>query len=96
MNSVIDGAAAMSLLSLLLAPSLGCLGVWLAQPLAGLCTLAVIRLKDGCRPFNPKERAALFDPEDPLHNVGIRMASRLSRRMEYHFILGMNVLTITL
>ena len=200
--SVIDGVAAVSLFSILLAPPLGYLGVWLAQPLAGLFTTAMIplcawvinrrfslrladlmalrpdfgapaedrmeltvtgkeqalqtsravidfclrhgtdrkraysaglcleelavnivdhgfrkgredsvvirvlyrreedelliRLKDGCRPFNPKERAALFDPEDPLHNVGIRMASRLSKRMEYQFILGLNVLTVTL
>ena len=200
--SVIDGVVAICLFSILLAPALGYLGVWLAQPLAGLFTVAMIplcawfinrrfslcltdlmalpedfgapeedrmeltvtgkqqalqtsrevidfclrhgadrkraysaglcleemavniidhgfrrdredsivirvlyrreedelliRLKDGCRPFNPKERAALFDPEDPLHNVGIRMASRLSKRMEYQFILGLNVLTITL
>ncbi len=56
----------------------------------------MIRLKDSCRPFNPKERAELFDPQDPLHNIGIRMAARLSKRMEYQFILGLNVLTMIL
>ena len=56
----------------------------------------MIRLKDSCPPFNPKERAELFDPEDKAHNIGIRMASRLSRKMEYQFILGLNVLTLTL
>ena len=57
--------------------------------------LLLIRLKDDCRPFNPKERAALFDPEDPAHNVGIRMAERICRSMEYNFVLGLNVLTMT-
>ena len=56
----------------------------------------LICIKDSCRPFNPRERAELFDPQDPLHNVGIRMASRLSKRMEYKFILGLNVLNIVL
>ena len=56
----------------------------------------MIRLKDSCPPFNPKERAELFDPEDRAHNVGIRLAARLSKKMEYEFILGLNVLTLTL
>lgn len=56
----------------------------------------MITLKDSCPPFNPRERAKLFDPDDPAHNVGIRMADRLSKRMEYRYILGLNVVTLVL
>ena len=56
----------------------------------------IISIKDNCRPFNPKEREQLFDPKDPTHHIGIRMASHFSRKMEYQFLLGMNVLTMTL
>ena len=55
----------------------------------------LIRFKDICKPFDPKEYAQLFDPEDMTHNIGIRMISRISSSMEYHYVLGLNVLSIT-
>ncbi len=56
----------------------------------------MIRLKDDCPAFNPKEIERLFDPEDPSHNVGIRLVFRISREMTYQNTLGLNVLTMVL
>lgn len=55
----------------------------------------LIRLKDNCKPFNPKERESIFIPgEDVTSNIGIRMIERISKRMEYQFVLGLNVLSV--
>ena len=39
------------------------------------------------RAFDPKERAAIFEPEDQFKNIGIRMTANISKSMEYNFIL---------
>ncbi|MCR5211064.1 MAG: ATP-binding protein [Lachnospiraceae bacterium] len=54
----------------------------------------LLRLRDDGRPFNPKEYSELFESEDITHNIGIRMVSRIAKRMEYQNMLGLNVLTI--
>ena len=54
----------------------------------------LLRLRDDCRTFNPKEREELFDPSDITRNIGIRMISRIAGSMTYQNLLGMNVLTI--
>jgi anti-sigma regulatory factor (Ser/Thr protein kinase) len=55
----------------------------------------LMRLKDNCSPFNPKEREAIFKPgDDVTSNIGIRMIERISKRMEYQFVLGLNVLSV--
>ena len=54
----------------------------------------LLRLRDDCRAFNPKECSDLFSPEDVTHNIGLRMVSRIARSMEYQNMLGLNVLTI--
>ena len=56
----------------------------------------LIRLKDNCRLFNPKEVQDLFDPEDVTHNVGLRLVSKIAESMSYNNALGINVLTITI
>lgn len=56
----------------------------------------VIKLKDNCRLFNPAELDTIFDPEDPAKNIGIRLVSRVCSEMEYHSLLGLNVLSITM
>ncbi|MBO4653348.1 MAG: ATP-binding protein [Lachnospiraceae bacterium] len=53
-----------------------------------------LRLRDDCKPFDPKERAELFTPEDITHNIGLRMVSRIAKSMNYQNMLGLNVLTI--
>ena len=54
----------------------------------------LIRFKDSCKPFDPKEFAKLFKPDDVTHNIGIRMVCRISKEMDYNYVLGLNVLTI--
>lgn len=54
----------------------------------------MLRLKDDCRPFDPRERAAIFTPEDVTKNIGIRMISGLAEEFSYQNMLGLNVLTV--
>lgn len=54
----------------------------------------ILRLRDDCRLFDPKERTELFTPEDVTHNIGLRMVSRIAKSMNYQNMLGLNVLTI--
>lgn len=53
-----------------------------------------MKFKDNCRHFNPEEIDAIFDPEDPVRNIGIRIVRKVCRSMEYYPLLGLNVLTI--
>ena len=62
----------------------------------------VICFKDDGIPFNPKEASLLFGNEDDgsqgdekaFHNIGLRLASRISRSMTYQNTFGLNILTI--
>lgn len=56
----------------------------------------LLRMRDDGRPFDPVACGKLFSPEDPARNIGIRMMERTASRMEYHNLLGLNVLTIEL
>lgn len=54
----------------------------------------ILRIKDDCKGFNPKERVDMLNPEDPAHNIGLRLISRLANEMMYQNTFGLNVLTI--
>ena len=54
----------------------------------------IIKFKDNCRSFNPEECDIMFNPEDPAHNIGIRIVKKLCKEMEYHSLLGLNVFSI--
>ncbi|MBQ6388201.1 MAG: ATP-binding protein [Mogibacterium sp.] len=56
----------------------------------------LLRIKDDCVPFNPKERASVFSPDDAGKNIGIRMIYKMMEDIEYQYMLGLNVLTIRL
>ena len=56
----------------------------------------LLRIKDDCRAFDPKEKLALIDPEDVTHNIGLRMVQRLAKDLSYSNVMGLNVLTILL
>ena len=56
----------------------------------------IIKLKDNCRLFNPQEIDDIFNPEDPVKNIGIRIVRKTCKEMEYHTLLGLNVLSITM
>ena len=54
----------------------------------------LLRLKDDCIPFDPKEKAAQLSGSDPAKNIGLRMIRRLSDEMTYQNLLGLNVLSV--
>lgn len=57
----------------------------------------ILRIKDDCRPFNPRERYEMTTSSaDPFANVGIRLVYQIADEVEYQNILGLNVLTITI
>ena len=56
----------------------------------------VLRVKDDCKPFNPKEQVELTASEDPVSNIGIRLVYGLADEVEYQNLLGLNVLTVRL
>lgn len=56
----------------------------------------MLRIKDDCVPFDPKERSGIFDPDDPLKNIGLRMVIKLAKDVAYQNLMGLNVLTIRL
>ena len=53
-----------------------------------------MRLRDNCRPFNPKERAEMLDDDDLAHHFGIRIVSGIAKDMNYANLFNMNQLTI--
>ena len=56
----------------------------------------ILRIRDDCVPFDPGERRAMAESEDPAKNIGIRMIYQIARDIQYQNILGMNALTIRL
>lgn len=57
----------------------------------------VLRIKDNCIPFNPKEWYEMASAgEDPFSNVGIRLVYAIAEEIDYQNLLGLNVLTIRL
>ena len=54
----------------------------------------LLRIRDDCIPFDPKERAAMFATDAPEKNIGIRMIYSMAKDIRYQNILGLNVLTI--
>lgn len=54
----------------------------------------LLRLKDDCKPFNPKEVQVIFEPEDITHNIGLRLVSGIAKGMQYQNCFGLNVTTI--
>ena len=54
----------------------------------------ILRLKDDCAPFDPAARKDMVDPDNPAGNIGIRMVYGMAEKIEYHNILGLNVVTI--
>ena len=54
----------------------------------------LLRIRDDCIPFDPKERAAMFATDAPEKNIGIRMIYSMAKDIRYQNILGLNMLTI--
>ncbi len=54
----------------------------------------ILRIKDDCKPFDPSEQIKVFDPNDKVKNVGIRLVHGISKQLEYRNMLGLNVLMV--
>ena len=54
----------------------------------------ILRIRDDCMPFNPEDISRLLEPEDPLHNVGIRLIYSIAKDIRYQYLLGLNVLKV--
>jgi anti-sigma regulatory factor (Ser/Thr protein kinase) len=54
----------------------------------------VLCIKDDCVRFDPIERLNMLSPEDPVTNIGLRLAHRIALDMSYQSLLGLNVLLI--
>ena len=53
-------------------------------------------LKDDCKPFNPKDRAELVNPQDDSpKSISIRVFMGIVKETEYQLTLGVNVFTVT-
>ena len=56
----------------------------------------LMSLKDDCKPFNPKERAELVNPQDDSpKSISIRVFMGIVKETDYQLTLGMNVFTVT-
>ena len=55
----------------------------------------ILRIKDDCIPFDPKERNKLESDDDLTKNIGIRMIYQIMKDIDYQNMLGINVLTIS-
>ena len=53
-----------------------------------------LRLRDDCRVFDTRRRAAIMAPEDAAANIGIRILRSIARDVEYYSMLDMNYLTM--
>lgn len=54
----------------------------------------ILRIRDDCIPFSPKERSQLSGENDPAKNVGIRMIYKIADEIEYRNLPGLKVLTV--
>ena len=54
----------------------------------------MIRLRDNAVAFNQVELINIYNPDNPIENIGIKMVSKLSKGVFYHITFGMNILTI--
>ena len=49
----------------------------------------ILRLRDNCKAFNPKERLAIVNPEDKAKNAGLRVLLDSAKNVQYH--IGINL-----
>lgn len=55
-----------------------------------------MRVRDDCRPFDPKKWLELHRGEDPARNIGIRAICGIAGEVRYSRTLGLNYLLIRL
>ena len=52
----------------------------------------ILRIRDNCSAFNPLEFVQAMDSDDTGHNIGIQLAYKLAKDVNYQNLLGLNVL----
>lgn len=57
---------------------------------------AILRLKDDCAPFDPKEYLSIVSDQTRTDNLGIRIVYGIADDVKYQSLLGLNVLTVTI
>jgi len=53
-------------------------------------------VRDNCPPFDPYQKLATFDTNNPVRGVGIRLMMKTADLIEYKNMYGMNLLTAIL
>lgn len=53
-----------------------------------------IRIRDDCRAFNPKKWQEIYNPENPVDHIGIRLVGNMSKEFNYVNVLKLNNLII--
>ena len=56
----------------------------------------ILRIRDDCAAFDPKERADAYRLDEGGRNIGIHLVYGLAEKVTYRQLLGLNVLTIRL
>lgn len=51
-------------------------------------------IRDNGKPFDPTKWMEIYDMTDPTSNIGIKLVSKISEKMEYQSTLGLNVLWV--
>ena len=54
----------------------------------------IIRLRDDCRPFDPRKWAEIHNPDDPTAHIGIRLVRKIATEFDYVNALKLNNLII--
>ena len=54
----------------------------------------IIRIRDDCRPFDPKKQVEIYNSEDPAAHIGIRLCKKISTEFNYVNALKLNNLII--
>ena len=53
-----------------------------------------LRIRDDCRPFNPKKWNEIYNPEDVTAHIGIRLVEKMAKSIQYVNVMNLNYLTI--
>ncbi|MCR5108000.1 MAG: ATP-binding protein [Lachnospiraceae bacterium] len=51
-----------------------------------------LRIRDDCKPFDPRKQAEIYQSQTDVQNIGIRMISALTKDIRYVYMMKMNVL----
>ena len=54
----------------------------------------IIRIRDDCKPFDPKKQVELYNSEDPTAHIGIRLVRKISTEFNYVNVLKLNNLIV--